>query len=234
MAQLFTANFENDDWSDWDTTTAGGNGFIVLAAAALNSTNFGVKYLSAGAEQNEAKSADLGTFSSIQEIRLVARIDPQSATFAYFVGSPVFFELLYLDNDGTKICSLSVTDNGDGTGDIYAIGVLYEDDTSGNIVGTFATTPISTDTKIEVRITRSSSAVASNATAKIYLDDVLKHTITGKDNFDRWPTSGTVKAVLDPFGSDGATFYYMDEITINTVGPYDYRHSSTGIPGSLI
>ena len=201
---LFDIDHEGGDLSEYDSTSGGVSATV---GAALANTNYGmnVNITDQIADYGQVDLSLPGSGTIV--IRLY--IDTNGLTmaldddFAFFRDD---FSLLYVKffHDGVN----------------YNIGIAGDDDVGGWPLW-IQTTITDAPHYIEIEYNRASSDVASDGSCQLRVDDCIRGTDTGIDNYDKWALVtwyrfGAVSEI--DVGTSGP--FYIDEIVANSNGYY--------------
>jgi hypothetical protein len=240
MTSLFTSYWESNDWSEWDSFTSGGTR-KTKAAAALGGSSYGIwvdfDALGDGGAGVAATMAlkDLGNFAGFTEYTVAHRVDPR--TLEGSGGTPYPTVTIY-DTNPLRRFIIRLFDN--GTNQIYVSAGVHDDSSALQDVGSFALTPITTETLVTVRVKKASSDVASDGELEIYFNGASKDSRTDIDIYDRWSAADPMELRFEGLQGINNTEYYVDALTVDSGFPgfpasaYTLTHSAEGIPGSII
>lgn len=205
MSQLFRITHETGDLSEYDSTVVDGGDLSVTVGAAL----IGVYGLSVNIDDTTS---------------IYGQVDIVSFTADYF-GARTYFDPNGIDRTGDGIVAeMMRVDRGSSPfqfarvelhitgGSHYVRAVFVEDDGTLHFTSTYTVS----DAKhyFEIRLVKASSAVSNDASGTLYIDGVLKETISSLDIYDIFNPTGIRIGALSPSSSVIAGAYYLDDLVV--------------------
>ena len=211
MALEKIINVEENDWTDWDNNTptpSSGNRWEVVAAAALNSTSYGMRYTAANSAMTGDGAADItNTPAGGEYFRIAFYIDLNT--------------IAYGGTDDNQIIEfLNITDDIFITAEI-SLGYSSGWDIEARVLSTGGTQTYLTaglgsgERTVELRGLRSSSDGQTDGGYWLYVDGSLVDSLTSVDNYDEVKPS-IIRLMDDRPGGDAAPtgVFYLDEIQL--------------------
>ena len=208
MSVWFEAHHEDGDFREYTSTSTDGGDLSVTAGAALAGTSYGLSYLVDDTVSLTASRYPTTSYTGIIRGRIYFNPNGLSMAsgsniFLHYVSSSVWQQPYSI------LCQM-VSGN-------YSIKVNTTRDVGGEAgTGLYAIT--NEEHYIEVETRRASSVSASDGTCKLWIDNVLKETLTGLDNYDNFCDAYYVCA---GYGYNSGTIsgtFYTDELIINNDG----------------
>lgn len=208
MAIVFSAGFEGDDFSEWDTTPSGTK-HQTSASAGMNGTSYGdlVTPSNSGSTPEEellSYTSTAGTF------HLGFFIDINTLT-ATSPGPFANCRLISISCDILPtIVDIQLEDNGSG----FFLDVLIGDDSTGE-ADSYSSSVISAgEHSVEVAVYRATNDTSSDGSAEVYIDGTLEDTMTGLDNYDAFDNVSALTLTDNAvFGGSSGNFY-IDQIVL--------------------
>jgi hypothetical protein len=214
MSVIFSATHNANNWNEW--TSQSGADISLSAGAALCNSAYGISVLIDDTTADYTTKTGLNDTSGKLSWRFY--FDPNTASISS--GGVSSIGNIY-NSVGDSLAVIRLKHNGTN----YQIGGYMYNDAGGTHA--FANYYTITDAPhcIEIRLIKASSAIASDATYELIIDNISKETLTGKDLYDRWTNVGILRIgerSIDSGTITGTLFF--DEVVANndggTIGPY--------------
>lgn len=221
---LINIDHETGDLSQYTSVVDPDVGEInATEGSAQADTNYGLA-ITINDQDNVYGVKDLVTSSTTGIVRVRFYIDPSNVT----MGTGHRFDILSLHQSSTSyFASLSLY----YTGSAYQLRASIVDDIP-TAYNTSDYTILTGENYIELQVTRASGESSNDGTLSLWINGVLKETISGKDNYDRFLNFDLLRigavSSLD-VGTSGTL--YLDELLVldnsKTIGPLNYGDSIT-------
>jgi len=210
MSVIVDIDHEIGDLTEYTSTVTDGGDLSVAAAAALAGTVYGLNVLI------DDTTAIYGIKSGLNDTsgKLRARfyIDPNTLTMA------TDDQFIVWRAQNTSTASLAKVDLYRSAAPAYRIQVTIFNDAGAGTASSFYTI---TDEPhyIEIYLQRAATSISSDGSLQLWIDGVSKQTISGIDNYDRFPNFDIIHlgaiANLDA-GTSGTL--YLDQLVVNDDG----------------
>jgi len=209
-ANLIEINHEDNDFSEYTGIQQDGSDLAVSAGAALAGTNYGLS-VTVNDVNNIFGYVTLGTPDASGVMRMRFYLDPNGISMASGWGNYIF--------------NCKRASGGSDIGEVYLLwsGTSYQlffslyDDVSSTDSSNYNITDA--PHYIDVLIVRATTSGSADGYMSMWVDGVLKETISGKDNYDTFDQLGYLKwGCTYGARSDTSGTYYIDEIIVNNTG----------------
>jgi len=202
---LFQITHEGGTSAEYDTFVDDAGDLSVSAAAALDSTNYGLSvYIDGVGSIYGAKSFTWDPASDVLRWRFY--LDPNSLTMANYDS----FNIQETWTPTGYITNYVALTKISGT---YKIR-LYTRDDGGTWYNTAWYNLSDAEQSIECEMQRASSAVASDGHLKLWIDDVLQETVSSLDVYDQTRASQFVVGAVRNIDVGTLGAFYIDEIIV--------------------
>jgi len=212
MSVIITIDVEENDLTDFTTTSTGGGDLSVQDYAALAGTNYGVSFV----------INDTGTLYAFKEIspntsgvfRARVYFDPNNISMGD--NEEFTFFLLREGSYGDYVAAISLYHSDLGG---YKVRPVAYNDASGNgFTGNLSYSITDDPHYFEIIVTRASTDSASDGSAEFWIDGVSKVSASDIDNYDTFSNFGMVYFIALGLDANTSGEFYMDECVVNDDG----------------
>jgi len=207
-APIISIHLEND-LGEFTSTVVDGGDLSWSAAAALRGSLGGMACLAD--DTNAIYGVKSGFTSTTGKVRWRFYIDPNTIT----IPTANEFVICYMFSAANTVATANLR---------YVTGVGYRikgriiNDTGGG-TDTAYTTVTDAPHYVELYLQRAATAASSDGSISIWIDGVLKSTITGVDNFDRFASFTSVRLGLaETLPATTAGTIFFDELVVRNDG----------------
>jgi hypothetical protein len=224
MGVIIDIDHEAGNTSEYSSLTDPGGKITVTSGAALAGSNYGLAVAMDGSSGYYARAVITANTTGVLRGRFY--IDPNSLTIP---SSDQFTLVTLYNNSGQSLVMVNLLWNS-SNGFRMRAGMV--DDSGGN---NFTAQNTITDAPhyVEFKLVRASGSASSDGSLEFYIDGVLKETVSGIDNYDRFANFAELRvgAVSGVDAGTSGTFY-LDEFIVNDDGSVIGERSSS-ITGSF-
>jgi len=230
MSVIITIDVEENDLTDFTTTSTGGGDLSVQDYAALAGTNYGVSFV----------INDTGTlygFTSISAntsgvVRARVYFDPNNIS----MGSSDEFVFFYLREASYGDYFVEFHLYYDSV-EHYKIRPITYNDATANAFGGTSYQITDEPHYLEIIVTRASTDSAADGSAEFWIDGNSKVSASNIDNYDTFSNFGMVYFAASGLDATTSGEFYMDECVVNDdgseIGPYSTGDLTTSVSDGL-
>lgn len=218
MATLVDIDFEAGDLSEFSDGTSGGASLSAIAGAALAGTAVGMACVIDSTTGRYGKHIITPSATGVFRARFY--FDPNGVVIP--ASSTILLLNLYEAITYTpQIAAMRLRRNGTNTE--YQFHASIKNDAGAD---TYTSNYTVTDEPhyAEIEVVRASSAVASDATLKLYVDNVLLETVAGIDLYDGFDQLGSMRFGIQGISASTSGTVYLDQLVVTddtaVIGPY--------------